>query len=72
MCVVGFLAVDSNEEVALFIGVEGRRDDAVVARFEAVASANLARVDEGRRFCDGRVVLEEIDVERTAVGVFQL
>ena len=52
--------------------LKSRRDDAVVARLQTVASAYLAKVDEGGRFGDGGIVLEEAHVEGTAVGVLQL
>ena len=44
-----FLAVDAQDEVALFVRLKRRRHDDVGARFEGVVSADLAQVDERRR-----------------------
>ena len=42
------LAVDSQDEVALEVGFERRRDDNVFASLERVMAAHLAQVDERR------------------------
>ena len=70
--VTGLLAEHPDEEVCLLVGLEGRRDDAVVAGLEPVTPAHLAHVNERRRLGHRRVVLEEVHVQRTTAGVFQL
>lgn len=47
--VVRVLREDSQEEFRLFVGLEGRRDDAVGAGWEFEPAADFSEVDEGRR-----------------------
>jgi len=68
----GFFGEYAQQEVALLVGLERGRHDAVGAGSELVAPGHLAHVDELRRLGDRRVVLEEVQVQRTAVRVFQL
>ena len=70
--IIWLLTEDPQQEITLLMRLKRRRDDAVVTRLEAVASAYLTQVDKGGRFGDGGVVLEETHVQGTAVGVLQL
>ena len=46
--VVPLLGEDADEELALLVGLEGARNDAVGARRQLEATRHLAQVDEAR------------------------
>lgn len=60
--IVLVLGKHSEQELALFVGIERRRHDAVGARRQLEAAGHLAQVDEGRRTRHRRVILEELEV----------
>ena len=67
-----FLGVDAQQEVSLLSWFKRRRHDAVSARRQPVTPRDFTHVDELRRFGNRRVVLEEVQVQRSTVRVFQL
>ncbi len=69
--VAGSLAVHAHKEVCLLVGFEGLRDDAVVAGRQFVALTYLPHVGE-HGTADCRVVLEELQVQGSAIGLRQL
>lgn len=52
-----------DAEVSVFVGLEGGRDQEVLARGQREAAAHLAQVDEGLGARGRRVALEEVAVE---------
>lgn len=57
------LRENSDAEVSVFVGLEGGRDDEVLARWQREAAAHLAQVDEGLGARSRGVALEEVAVE---------
>lgn len=56
--------VNTKQKIAFLVGVEGRRDDAVFARWQAESAGDLAWIYKCRGFGDGARIAKKIKVQR--------
>lgn len=58
-----FLAEDPHAEVSILVGLEGGRDDQILAGRQRESAAHFPQVDEGFRSSGGGVAQEEVPVQ---------